>query len=191
MSRLPILRSYNYRAVLVRFGVNVVVLLLTVWIVPHVTFTGQQRILTVLVIAAAFGLLNTFVKPLIQFLVLPFLFVSYGVVVVLINTFVLFLLSLIFRRFVVDRLVWALVAGIVSGLLGNLLENLVGLRPPILAEPLPELAAQARRRQQLGPVGRLVEGTTTPEPGEASVNSAPADPAAAGPAGKSDAGGEV
>ncbi len=165
MRTLPLLRSFNYRALLVRFAISVLVLLFTVWIVPHIAFAGERRILSVLVIAAVFGVLNAFVKPLIQFLVLPFLFVSYGIVVVLINAFMLFLLSLIFERFVVDRLFWTIVGGIVVGLLGNALENLVGLRAPILAEALPQVTAQARR-QELGPVGRLVkDAELSPEVG--------------------------
>lgn len=166
MRRFSLWRSYNYRAILVRFVLNVLVLLFTVWIVPHIAFTGGQRVVTVLVIAAAFGLLNAFVKPLIQLILLPFLFVSYGVVVVLINTLMLFLLSLIFQRFVVDRLFWAIVGGVLVGLLGNILESLAGLRPPILAEHQPQTQVSEQPQQELEPVA--VGGTaneTAPQSG--------------------------
>jgi putative membrane protein len=162
-------QRYNYRAILVRFGINFLVLLFTVWIVPHIEFTGSRRFLSVLLIAAVFGLLNAFVKPLIQFLVLPLLFVSYGVVVVLINSFMLFLLSVIFpNRFEVDRLSWVVVGGLVVGLLGNVLEALSGLNTPILEEVPPRVAAEARRRE-LGPVGRLVDEA----PGESGEETMP------------------
>lgn len=76
-------------------------------------------------VSAAFGLLNAFVKPVVQFLMLPFLFVSYGFVVIAINSLMLILLSVIFRnRFQVSGLLMAFVGGAVFGLLSSVLENL-------------------------------------------------------------------
>ena len=93
--RIPLPRHFNWRALLLRFALNAVALALTAIIVPRISFAGDYRILTWLVISAAFGLLNAFVKPLVQFLMLPFLFVSYGFVVVVINSLMLFLLALL------------------------------------------------------------------------------------------------
>ena len=53
--------------------------------------------------------------------------------IVLINTLIIWFLSVIFpERFHVEHILWALVAGLVSGLLIGLLENLFGLSPPIV-----------------------------------------------------------
>lgn len=124
---------FRVRPLLVRWIVSAVCLFLTVLIVPHVYYVGDYPVLSWLLISAVFGLLMTFVKPLLQLILLPLIFVSYGLVIVLINTIVIWLLSIIFsQRFHVEYVVWALVAGLVSGLLIGLLENLFGLTPPIV-----------------------------------------------------------
>ncbi len=136
------------RPLLVRFIVSAVCLALTVLVVPNVYFSGDYRVLSWLIISAAFGLLMAFVKPLLQLLLLPLIFVSYGVVVVVINTIVIWLLTLIFpNRFHVEQLFWALVAGLVCGLLITLLDDVFGLSPPIIQggpEALKERMARAK-----------------------------------------------
>jgi putative membrane protein len=130
--RLRLAAHFNWRALLLRFVLNAVALAVTVVIVPKVSFGGDHRILTWLAVSAAFGLLNAFVKPIVQFLMLPFLFVSYGFVVIAINSLMLILLSVIFRnRFQVSGLLMPFVGGAVFGLLSSVLENLLGLTPPI------------------------------------------------------------
>jgi putative membrane protein len=124
---------FRVRPVLVRWIVSAICLFLTVLLVPHVYYEGDYPVLSWLIISAVFALLTTFVKPLIQLLLLPLIFVSYGLVIVLINTLIIWFLAVIFPgRFHVDFIVWALVAGLVSGLLIGLLENLFGLSPPIV-----------------------------------------------------------
>jgi putative membrane protein len=124
---------FRVRPVLVRWIVSALCLFLTVLIVPHVFFSGDFPVLSWLIISAVFALLTTFVKPLVQLVLLPLIFVSYGLVIVLINTLVIWFLSVIFPdRFRVEHILWALVAGLVSGLLIGLLENLFGLTPPIV-----------------------------------------------------------
>ena len=138
---------FRLRPLLLRFVVSALALALTVIIVPKVYMAGDYRILSWLLISAVFGLLIAFVKPLIQLLLLPFIFVSYGLVVVLINTCLLWVLDLVFPdRFQVGSLLWALVAGAVSGALIALFENVVGLSPPIVGAETPELEEEVDRR---------------------------------------------
>ena len=136
------------RPLLLRFIVSALCLALTVLIVPHVFFSGDYRILSWLLISAVFGLLMAFVKPFVQLVLLPLIFVSFGLVIVLINTILIWLLALIFpNRFHVEYIFWALLAGLVSGLLITLLENLFGLSPPIIQggpEALREQMARAK-----------------------------------------------
>jgi putative membrane protein len=132
-SRAGLALHFRIRPVLVRWIVSAICLFLTVLVVPHVYYEGDYPVLSWLIISAVFALLMTFVKPLIQLVLLPLIFVSYGLVIVLINTLVIWFLAVIFpQRFHVDYAVWALVAGLVSGLLIGLLENLFGLTPPIV-----------------------------------------------------------
>ena len=139
---------FRVRPLLVRFIVSAVCLALTVLVVPNVYFSGDYRILSWLIISAVFGLLMAFLKPLLQLLLLPFIFVSYGVVVVVINTIVIWLLTVIFpNRFEIEQLLWALLAGLVSGLLTTLLDDVFGLSPPIIQggpEALKERMARAK-----------------------------------------------
>jgi putative membrane protein len=143
-------RHFAWRLLLLRFLVNAVSLALTAIIVPHIFFAGNYRILTWLLVSAAFGLLNAFIKPLVQVVMLPFMFVSYGLVVVLINAIMLWILDFVFpTRFAVDHLLWALVGGIVFGLLSGFLENLLGLTPPIF-EGRPEALKEEIDRRKHG-----------------------------------------
>ena len=137
---------FRIRPLLVRFVVTALALAITVIVVPNVYMAGEYRILSWLLISVVFGLLVAFVKPLIQLLLLHFIFVSYGLVVVLINTCVLWVLDLVFpARFQVETVVWALVAGAVSGALVGFLENVLGLSPPIVEDELPGLKEEIDR----------------------------------------------
>jgi len=141
---------FRVRPLLVRFLVNAVSLAITVTVVPHVFFSGDYRILSWLIISAVFGLLNAFVKPVLQLLMLPLIFVSYGLVVVLINTVLLWILAWIFpERFRVETLLWAFVGGLVCGVIETLLQNLFGLAPPIV-EGGPDGLKEAVTRSKLG-----------------------------------------
>jgi putative membrane protein len=120
-SRAHVKRHFRVRPLLLRFLVSAVSLALTAIIVPHIFFAGDYRILSWLLISAVFGLLNAFLKPLLQIIMLPLIFVSYGLVVVLINTVLLWSLAWIFtERFHVQHILWALVGGLVCGMLEGL-----------------------------------------------------------------------
>jgi len=158
---------FRIRPLLVRLVVSALALALTVIVVPNVYMDGRYRILSWLLISVVFGLLVAFVKPLIQLLLLPFIFVSYGLVVVLINTCVLWLLDLVFpTRFQVESLVWALVGGAVSGALVGLLENVLGLAPPIVQDEPPDLKEEIDRRAR-----NVVEKTVLAVTGDAPASS--------------------
>ena len=82
-------------------------LLLAVALLPSIYFVDRSLV-TLLLMAFALGLLNAFVKPIIQVLTLRFIFASYGLIVVLINTLMMYLLAFFFpERFAVDKFIWA------------------------------------------------------------------------------------
>jgi hypothetical protein len=97
------------------------------------------------------GILNALLKPILQFLTLQFIFVTYGLVIVLVNTLLLLSLSFLFQSlFAVDNLLWALVGGLVLGLVSSFLESLLGLTVPIVPEE--EAALRRRLAEQARPI---------------------------------------
>jgi putative membrane protein len=126
------LQASNWRLFLVRFLSAGLAVVATVVIVPGLGFTGW-RWGDFIRIAFIFGLLNATVKPLLQFLVLRFIFSTYGIVVVIINVLLLLLLGAILDdTFVVFRPISLVVGGVVVGILGLVLETLLGATPPVL-----------------------------------------------------------
>lgn len=129
----------SWRMLLMRLVINGLTLILVAVLVPDIYFV-DRTFLSIVLMAAMLGILNAFVKPIVQFLTLPFIFATYGFVVVLINTVILILLAYIFEeRFYVGRLIWAIVGGLVMGVVSSFLESLLGLNLPIVPESaLPE-----------------------------------------------------
>ena len=144
-----LLKQFNWRFLLVRIVVNAIALAITAAIVPKIYFVDKS-IWSWLLMAITLGVLNALVKPVLQTLTLQFIFVTFGLVVVLMNALILLLLSALFpARFAVDNVLWALVGGLVLGLLSSFLESLLGLTMPIVPDEPAELRqkveAQARR----------------------------------------------
>ena len=136
------IKQFNWRFLLVRIVVNAIALAITAIIVPKIDFVDRS-IWNLLLMALVLGVLNALLKPILQFLTLRFIFVTYGLVIVLVNTVILLLLSFLFpTRFAVDNLLWALVGGLVLGLLSSFLESLLGLTMPIMRGEPPELRQQ-------------------------------------------------
>ena len=156
---------FRVRPVLMRWLVCALSLALTAIIVPHVFFVGSDsldKVLAWLVVSAVFGLLISFVKPLVQLLLLPLIFVSFGFVLVLINTIVIWMLTWIFPAwFRVDHILWALVAGLVSGALVAVFENVLGITPPIILGQTAALKIRLARAAPEHLEGELLSAAVT------------------------------
>ena len=145
-----ILKQLNWRFLLVRFLVNAVAVAITAAVTPKIYFVDKS-IWSWLLITLMLGILNALLKPILQFLTLQFIFVTYGLVIVLVNTLLLLSLSFLFsERFAVDNLLWALVGGLVLGLVSSFLESLLGLTVPIV--PDEEAALRRRLAEQARPI---------------------------------------
>jgi putative membrane protein len=185
--RLSVLRSqFNWRMLLVRWLVYALTLLAVAILVPKIYFT-DRRVVVWLVVAAGFGVLNALVRPVLHALMLQLFFASLGLVVALINGFMLYLLSWIFpSRFAVDSILWALVGGILVALFGSFLEGLFGLTRPIVPESETELHQRLKAQDRslvytflkARPVALVSEDALPELPAPAS-DSAPPEPAAA------------
>lgn len=186
------IKQFHWRFLLVRILVNAIALAITAAVTPKIYFVDKS-VWSWLLMAFTLGVLNALLKPVLQFLTLPFIFVTYGLVVVLVNALLLWLLSLIFPdRFAVENLLWALLGGLVLGLVSSFLESLLGLTMPIVPEE--ETALRRRLEEQARGIGSLVVarravaleeqalGGELPEKEASAAEPAAAEPAAAEPA---------
>jgi putative membrane protein len=159
MKKIPFLRRFHWKMTLMRIVINAIILVAIALVVPFIRFVDPS-VLSILLLAVALGVLNALVKPVLQFVFLPLIFASYGLVIVLVNTLLLFLLAWLFpNHFAVERLIWALIAGALIGLLGTFLENLLGLVPPIV----PDEETGLRRQFWDRPIGSLGGRMLTPQ----------------------------
>lgn len=134
---------FNWRLVLVHTLANAIALGVTVLVLPGVRFLAERPILGLLASGFIFGILNAFVRPVLQFLTFRFLFVTYGLVLILINVVLLWLLDWITPGwFQVNGLVSLILAAIIVGLVGMVAEVLLGLRPPVLEAQQPSTAVR-------------------------------------------------
>ena len=120
---------------LVRIVVNALALAAAAWLIDGITVGGTKtvdQIVTLLVVALIFGLVNAIVAPVVKLLSLPFIVLTLGLLLVVINALMLMLTGWITRMlqpFGAEYLVegfWAaflgaIVIGLVNWVLGMLL----------------------------------------------------------------------
>lgn len=128
---------FNWKLMLMLTLLNGAAIALTAMLLPGITIP-QERFFVLLILGASFGLLNAFVKPIVQFLTISLLFVTYGLVIIIVNTVMFILLEFFFPNLLlIDTVWWAIIGGTVVSLLGLFLENLFGLSPPIIDDAAP------------------------------------------------------
>jgi putative membrane protein len=177
--RMPKFR-FNWRLMFVQTIANAIALGLTVLLLPGIRMPGEGIIFELLASGVIFGLLNAFVRPILQFLMFRFLFITFGLVLVVINIIILTMMrALTPERFQVDGWLSLVLAGVLVGIIGFFLEAVMGLQPPIVDE-----GPRARTREQLFSLGSAPVYITSPiDPVPENVPPAAlAPPAAAEPA---------
>ena len=121
---------------IIRLLVNAIALAAASWIVCGITLQGAttgKRVLTLLIVAAIFGVVNAIVKPVVKVLSFPLLILTLGLLTFVINAAMLLLTSWITGKLDVQFHV----DGFWSALFGALIISLVGM---ILNAVLPEKA---------------------------------------------------
>ncbi len=136
--------NFNWRLVLVQIITNALALGLTALLLPGIHFHPQRIVLSLLASGLIFGVLNAFVRPVLQFVMFRFLFITFGLVLIVINLVMLWLLGRLTPGwFQSDGFWWTILAAILVGLLGVFFETLLGLRPP-LRDDRPEARSMTR-----------------------------------------------
>ena len=81
---------------LVWIAVNAVALALATWLLRGITLSGasdSQRAVTLVVVALIFGVINAVVRPVVKLLSFPFIIVTLGLLIFVINACMLLLTS--------------------------------------------------------------------------------------------------
>ena len=117
---------------LLRIVVSAAALAVAAWLLDDIRFTGpDDELLTLLGVALIFGLINAFVAPVIKVLSLPFIILTLGLLLWVINAVMLMLTSGIADAlglgFEVDgfgtALLGALVISVVTAVLNALIDD--------------------------------------------------------------------
>jgi putative membrane protein len=111
---------------IIRLLANAVALAVASWIVSGITLEGAttgRRIITLLIVAAIFGIVNAVVRPIVKLLSLPFIILTLGLLIFVINAAMLLLTSWITGKLDVQFHV----DGFWAALLGSLVITVVGM----------------------------------------------------------------
>lgn len=117
---------------IIQLLINAATLYVAVLIIDGLDFSfeGEGAWLKFVVVAFIFGLVNTFVKPILRLLTLPITMVTLGLFLVVINALMLLLTGWISDQldlgFVVEGFVPALLGAIVISIVGFLLSMVIG-----------------------------------------------------------------
>ncbi|NIK55690.1 phage holin family protein [Kribbella shirazensis] len=121
---------------IIRLLANAVALAVASWLVGGITLQGAttgRRVLTLLIVAAIFGIVNAIVKPVVKVLSFPLLILTLGLLTFVINAVMLWLTSWITGKLDVQFHV----DGFWAALFGALIISVVGM---IINAVLPEKA---------------------------------------------------
>jgi putative membrane protein len=122
----------NWRLLFVKFVSAALSVVVTVLVLPGLSFQGWQWGQLTL-IGVVFGVLNAVLKPVLQFFTLRYLVASYGFVIIAINAVLLLVLSWVFGdRLEVARVTSLLAGGALVGLIGMFLDTLLGTNRPVI-----------------------------------------------------------
>ena len=138
--KLSLIRSqFNWRMLLMRIAMYALLLGLVVILTPRMYFT-DRRLIVMIATAIGFGVISAIVRPIVQFVTLPFIFATYGLIIVFINSIILLVLGWAFSGvFEVGGLLSAIIGGIFIGLFGGFLESALGLTAPVVPDSEEEL----------------------------------------------------
>ncbi|HMQ32626.1 MAG TPA: phage holin family protein [Chloroflexaceae bacterium] len=111
---------------LMRWLITAAALFVAALVVPGIAITDQNGWVAVLVMAAVFGLVNAFIRPILTLLSCPLVLLTLGLFTLVINAFCLWLSSWIAQNwfgagFTVSGFIPALIGGIVVAIVSFLL----------------------------------------------------------------------
>ncbi len=106
---------------IIRLAINVFALLVVEYLVPGFELTGYQA---AIVTAVVIGVVNTFIRPILQLIALPISLITFGISAFLINVFLLWGVAYIVPGFEINNFLTAIAAAIVLSLVSWFLHKL-------------------------------------------------------------------
>lgn len=113
-------------------AVNALALLVAIWLFEGITLTGStlgDRAIQLVITGAIFGVISSFVKPIVKLISLPFIILTLGLLLLVINAAMLLLTSAIADSldlgFHVDGFGTAVLGGIVIAIAGVVIDALL------------------------------------------------------------------
>jgi len=108
---------------LLRLVIGTLAILVAAHVVPGVVVASTT---TAIIVAIVLGILNTFLKPVLQILALPITILTLGLFYFVVNVFIIYLATYLVDGFAISNfisaLLFGLVVSIVSGILGMFLD---------------------------------------------------------------------
>ena len=118
----------NIKRFLLNLSINIIAILAAVWLVPGIDLLGPWW--GGAAVALIFGLINTGVRPLLTLMALPFVIVTLGLFLLVINALMLYLTSWLAQSlniaFTVRGFGSAVLGAIIVSVIGGLLRLLSG-----------------------------------------------------------------
>ena len=109
---------------------NTIALYVATWLLPGLAYGTDWWV--PLVAGLVFTLANSFLKPVLAILSIPFIIVTLGIFYFLINVFMLYLTHWIVPQFTIDSFWWAALAAVIISIVNGILHVTIG-RPDELA----------------------------------------------------------
>lgn len=105
---------------IVKWIVSSVVIYFTAWLLPGV---HVESLFSAFLVSLVLGLINIFIRPILVIISFPFILVSFGLVLWLINACLLILASMWVSSFNIDSFLYAMLASGIISLSGMILEG--------------------------------------------------------------------
>ena len=132
-----VVEGFFMRNLLLRFLITAVAIaVITSGILPGIRIIGNQ-ISTLLIVAVILGIINALVKPIVKFLTCPFILLSLGLLLFVINGLMLWLAAFVSEQLalsgpvtgqlVIDHFGWAIVGALIMSAIGMVLEPILGV----------------------------------------------------------------
>lgn len=107
---------------LIRLVINIVALLVVAYLIPGFKF---ESLTATVVTSIVIGVVNTFIKPVIQIIALPISILTLGIFAFIINVGLLYGISYIVPGFYIDGFLTAIIASVVLSLVSWFLGSLI------------------------------------------------------------------